>query len=263
MLALAMLALQPLYWAPARVSATSGWTPPWCDVGPYQPGSNKFVGRGLGSTNIRGARATVEWFDESLCRQPNVFQPEQDTWSLSWVAIVGNGNEIFQVGFAKCPPSGFCPYNNGISFHFWFWEYPAGACGAAADSGFRKANKGDVTGGAHVYSIDYRPAASRYSASIDGTDQTWIPTSTPSTCWGGIVGAQYMNEMLDLGDQNGGTLSDHQEMTIVGWQDASQNWHVANIGPPGSCPTNSNPSAWTCNIASNSNTIVSWDRRAP
>jgi hypothetical protein len=258
-----VLALAPSIASPSPARATGGWTPPQCSV---QPLYNKFAGDGIGSTNIRGARSTIEWFDESLCRQGT---QHTYSWSLSWVGILGAGQNIFQGGFAKCAniEAGLsCPYNGGVSYHWWFWEYQdSPACGPYANSGFRKANKGNAGGAAaYDYEIDYRPNVSppRYTFEIDGVDQTWISTSIPNTCWGGVTGVQYMNEMLDYGDQNGGTVSNHQEHSSTMWQDASRNWHVSNLGSS-PCSANSYPAWCSCNIGSGNDTIVSWDRRAP
>lgn len=227
---------------------------------------NLFVGDAMGSTSLRGAQSTVEWFNDQLCLQGETFDY---SWSLAWVGIVGvhdQTNDIFQGGFARCSSVGgalSCPFNGGVSYHFWFWQYGDGACGPLANSGFRKANKGNASAGNYNYKIDYRPSASRYTFVIDGTDQTFIPTSTPSTCWGGIRGAQWFNEMLDTGDQNGGTVANHQTYSGSKWQDGSSVWHTAAWPTSTPCPVNSYPTAWRCNNTASAGQFLDWDSRAP
>jgi hypothetical protein len=228
---------------------------------------NYYAGMGVSPSSIQGVSAQIEWFNTSLCIQ------DPDTpdwsWSLSWIGLIGpddpnqDGFDIFQGGFGKCVPSGVgsCPGNAGISYHWWFWEYEAGACGNAQNSTFRKANKGNASAGTYLYKIDHRPASSRYSFSIDGTDQTFITESTVSTCWGGVSGAQIMNEMLDYRDQDAGTVGNHQEFSAVKYQNGS-GFHSVNWAP-GSCDANSQPSNWACNTSAASDRITTWDFRAP
>jgi hypothetical protein len=233
---------------------------------------NLYAGDNWVAGGLRGVQARIEWFNTQLCIQD---ETPDDSWSLSWVGIVGpnsptaDGFDIFQGGFARCATSGTahsCPYNGGVSYHWWFWEYEAGPCGLAANSGFRKANKGNAGPGTYTYRIDYRPGVSppRYSFQINGADQTWISTTTVSTCWGGVSEAQLLNEMLDEGDQNGGTVADHQEYSQAKWEDVSEVIRTITwpLGTP--CDANSQPSAWTCNISgSTQGLFVTWDRRAP
>jgi hypothetical protein len=227
---------------------------------------NLFVGDTLGPSGLKGAQTTIEWFNDQLCAQRERFD---FSWSLAWVAIVGVHDltyDIFQGGFARCASLGMpysCPYNNGVSYHFWWWSYGDGACGSAFNSTFRKANKGNASAGMYNYKIDYRPAAGRYSFVIDGTDQTFIPTSTPTTCWGGIRRAQWFNEMLDNGDQSGGTIANHQTYNRSKWQDSSANWHTVSWPTSTPCPVNVNPTAWKCNNTAIVGQFLDWDARAP
>jgi hypothetical protein len=93
----------------AVVSAPTGAAAamPLCTLDGYH---NLFVGNAYGSTSLRGAQTTIEWFNDQLCTQRETFDY---SWSLAWVGIVGvqhQADDIFQGGFARCSSVGLsCP----------------------------------------------------------------------------------------------------------------------------------------------------------
>lgn len=88
---------------------------------------------------------------------------------------------------------------------------------------------------------------------------------TIDDCWAGVgvVAVEWQNEMLDPNDQNGGTVSNHQQFFEVQYKDGS-GWHYANRPLGSLCDANSNPAAWHCGWGSTSgNFFNEWDERAP
>lgn len=227
---------------------------------------------GLSPTGLKGVAAKIEYSNPDLCVQGG---QEDYSWSLSWVGIVGPGvGDIYQGGIAKCQfvpafAGHSCPYNSGISYFWYYWGYGDGACGMHADSGFRKALKGNAPQGSdpygNVHRIEYNSVTSRFVYSIDGVNQKLLDASIPLTCWaGGIRGAQLMNEMLDNGDHNGGTVSNPQSFSASQYQNSSGGWQNISwtLGRP--CDANSYPASWTCNVSTvTSNVFYEQDLRAP
>lgn len=250
---------------PESVAAT--WTAS-CTVDGYH---NMYAGMGVSPTGLIGASAQVRWYDTSLCNQG----PTPDySWSLSWVALVGvSTQDIFQVGFGKCAnvpttsTSSSCPYNSGVSYHWYYYQRAGGGpCGAEFNTTFQKAPKGNASAGTYTYAIQQKSDTSGtyFAATIDGQEQTRRSTSDLNVCWqGGITGAQYMNEMLDAGDQNGGTVSSHQPFSAITYQ-SSTGWHNTSWTLLRNCDANSDPTDWSCVVSSTShNTFYNYDRRAP
>lgn len=72
-----------------------------------------------------------------------------------------------------------------------------------------------------------------------------------------------MNEMLDKGDQNAGTVSSHQSYSSMQYQTAT-GWHNTSWTLGRACDANSDTSDWSCYVSSaTANSIVEYDRRAP
>ena len=103
----------------------------------------------------------------------------------------------------------------------------------------------------------------RYVASINGSSQKSIISTDIDTCFGSLVQAEWKNEMLDPGDQNGGTVGNHQNFSGDQYHD-SNGWHVMNWALGRACDANSNPTSWRCSVSpSTSNLFYNWDVREP
>ncbi len=271
------LSKKPLAIGLAFVVALQLLSPPavfasWTANCTYDGYQNKFAGMGVYPAGLQGVQAKIEWFQTNGCRP--VGGTSDWSWSLSWISIVGRTNvfDIYQGGFAWCPfvsPLNLsCPNNNGISYYFYEYGYGDGACGPGFSSGFIKALKGNAPQGSdpygNVYKIEHNSATNRYVFSIDGVDQKHLDQSVPLTCWGGVTGTQIMNEMLDQGDQNAGTVSNPQSYSAIQYQNSSGGWQNISWTLGRACDANSNPAAWTCNVSSGThNVFYEKDLRAP
>jgi hypothetical protein len=239
---------------------------PACD-GPS--GTNLFAGNARFAGGLRGVYAEIEWFNTHLCVQTG--DPEW-SWSMSWVSLDGPNSDqvagvsIFQGGFTKCAPAGTgsCPFNGGVSYHWFYYGREEGQCGAAYNSTIRKAPKGNAGPGVYDYEVSKAPDGD-YHFYINEVSQYAKAGYTIDDCWGGVgvVGVEWQNEMLDPNDQNGGTVSNHQQFFAVQYKDGS-GWHSANRPLGSLCDANSNPASWHCGWGSTSGTFFNeWDERAP
>lgn len=229
---------------------------------------NLFVGEYQPSSSLRGVYSEIEFFNEQLCVQGAT--PDY-SWSLSWVSLEGPNSDsipgvsIYQGGYAKCPPPevGSCPWNGGASYYWYFFGWEEGPCGDAFNTGMVKAPKGNATAGIHDFQIS--KVGSNYYYWIDEVVQGSRPAWNLDECWGGTGPrlAEWTNEMLDQGDQNGGTVANHQSFANNQYQDAT-GWRRLNLPKLNPCRNNAQPSVWACYIATNRNDwFYSWDRRAP
>ena len=250
----------------ALTPGVAGAAMPACD--PINNG-NQFVGNTRFSLGIRGVSADIEWFNSSLCTQTG---PSQPSWSLSWVALDSGGDDpdvpgvdIYQGGFAKCavPGAPSCAWNSGISYHWYYYGRQEGVCGPFVSSGVIKAPKGNAGPGRYTYDISKQTSGS-YRFSIDGDAQYSKADWTLETCWlGGIERANWLNEMLDPNDQNGGTVAIHQVFDNLQYLNSS-GWHDHTRPTSSSCQYNDQPVNWRCNFGSrNGNQFYSWDMRVP
>lgn len=225
--------------------------------------ANKFLGNGRAGTAIIGVYSEIQYINKGLCVQ--AFGSPVHSWSLSWVSLDGRpaavGLNIFQGGYAKCPPSsvGSCPYNNGASYTWVYYAHEQGACGLAFNTGFVKI--ANATSGTHFFQIS--KVGSQYNYYIDEQLKYHRSVSDISTCWSGVTGAEWQNEMLNNGDQGGGPPSDHQEFGANQYQNGS-GWHPANRTLGDYCDANSYPTDWHCRTSTvDANLFRSWDDRAP
>ncbi|MGI8534553.1 MAG: hypothetical protein ACR2LP_06735, partial [Candidatus Limnocylindrales bacterium] len=87
------------------------------------------------------------------------------------------------------------------------------------------------------------------SFQIDGDQQASRSVTDLGNCWGGqgIVAAEWQNEMLDPGDQNGGTSSDKQ-LLEVRFHTSGGGWNQPRFTVGDSCGANSNPDGWGCKV---------------
>lgn len=253
----ALIALQPM---PAAAYSTN------CQATPSQ--DNWFTGEGQGTNpNVQGVRATIDFANAHLCTQ----SPSGPSWFLSWVGIQGpvldhgHGVNIYQGGYAKCVyPAGptSCPPNGGHPYYWFFYSYEDGPCGVTSNSTFIKV-KGNVSAPAtDPFKIVFKPADATWHFSIDGTSYDTRTNAAINECWvDGITGADWFNEMLNPGDQNGGTDSDRQEFLDAqlmyggAWQDINRTENQP-------CGTNSNTADWHCKIeVDDHNSFKQWDDR--
>ncbi len=249
----AVLALGTLSAVPASAAA-------WANCSGTS--GNKFLGDGHASAGLKGVYAEIEYFNESLCVQGAT---KVGSWSLSWVSLDGpqtgaDGVNIFQGGYAKCPPPivGSCPWNNGVTYYWYFYQHETGACGLVGGSPtiMKIANAGS---GLHFFQIS--KVGSNYNFYIDEVFKYGRPASDIDTCWPGVTAVEYQDEMLNNGDQGGGTVSNHQLFGNIQYQDAS-GWHL-EYQTPGSACANSNPTNWRCNWDYTGHNFYPWDNRAP
>ena len=227
------------------------------------PTANKFLGNAFYTSGLKGVYSEIEYIDKSLCVQGAT---RSDSWSLSWVSLDGPqdsgtpGVDIFQGGYAKCPPPsvGNCPYSYGLTYIWVFYGHEQGACGLASNTGFVKI--ANATSGMHFFQIS--KVGTNYNFYYDESLKYSRPQADVDTCWPGINNAEWQNEMLNNGDQGGGPLSNHQAFANNQYQTSV--WHDFNRTLGASCDANSYPAHWTCVSSSlDPNWFTSWDDRAP
>jgi hypothetical protein len=223
--------------------------------------SNMFLGNDRSGTGIRGVYSRIEYYNERVCDQGETFVY---SWSLQWVGLQGPpnspGTDIFQGGYAKCSVvAGSCPWNSGNSYTWVYYGHQMGACGQAAHSPFTKIY--NVSSGTHDFQI--AKSGSYYKFSIDGVVEYQRPASDLDLCWDSIDSTVWTAEMLNTGDQAGGSVGNHQDFLNNEWQDGG-GWHfiTRTLGAP--CNFNSYPAHWHCNISQASGEdFANWDDRFP
>lgn len=195
--------------------------------------TNKFLGNGKSGSGLIGVYSEIEYINKGLCVQGSSII---GSWSLSWVSLDGPqpnvpGVNIFQGGYAKCPPAsvGSCPYNLGNTYSWVYYGRKQGACGVAFNTGFVKI--GNVSSGTHFFQIS--KVGSQYNFYVDQVLKYHRSLADIETCWPGVTGMEWQNEMLNDGDQGGGPVSNHQNFDANQYQNAT-GWHPANraLGRP-------------------------------
>ena len=218
---------------------------------------------GARGTGLKGAYAEIEYFNESLCTQGAT---TVNSWSLSWVSLDGPqsssvpGIDIFQGGYAKCPDPtvGSCPWNAGITYYWVFYAREQGACGAAFNTGFIKI--ANAAAGIHFFQVS--KVGSNYNFYIDEVLKYQRSLADIDTCWPGVSAVEYQDEMLNNGDQAGGTVSNHQSFAEVQYQNAT-GWHYESRASGAACDANSFPASWRCNWDYTGHNFYPWDARVP
>jgi hypothetical protein len=214
-----------------------------------------------------GVYSEIQFFEKSLCIQGPPGTPRYHSWALSWVSLDGPqssstpGIDIFQGGYAKCPPSsvGSCPYNNGVSYTWYYYAHEEGPCGLAFNTGIKKL--ANVTSGTHFFQVSR--VGTKYNFYVDEVLKYSRPRADIETCWPGVAAVEWQNEMLNKGDQGGGPLSNYQDFGENQYQN-STGWHAANRTLNAACDANSYPAHWHCKTTgTEQDRFKSWDDRAP
>ncbi|MBA2719025.1 MAG: hypothetical protein H0U52_07270 [Chloroflexi bacterium] len=213
---------------------------------------------------VKGAYTEIERLDKMLCTPQTTRYP---SWSLSWVSLEGPAstgeNNIFQVGFAKCPAFSVCPYNGGALYYFSYYERATGVCGAD----FREWHVEDALvpnpGAAGYHFFQVSKVGTTYNLYIDETFIRSKSVHDVETCWGGVKSAEWQNETLNDNDQAGGRVANpqgfhkNQYQTSAGWQNANR-----TLGSK--CNANSLPGIWHCNTSgTTANYFDAYDGRVP
>jgi hypothetical protein len=222
------------------------------------PSVNKFLGNGLTSSGLKGVYSELDYIPKTLCTQGST---SLDSWSLSWVSLdgPGGGPDIWQGGYAKCPTISSCPWNGGITYYFAYYGRDAGVCGVATNTGF--INLGNATAGLHFFQVS--KVGTRYNFYIDETCKTHVSQDAIETCWPGATSVEWQNEMLNNGDQGGGSLSNRQDFKNNQYQGGA-GWHNMNRALAAYCDANSYPTHWHCRTSSTvANNFTAWDDRFP
>ena len=228
-----------------------------------------YAGMSEDHANVRGAQTKIEFFNQGLCTPNDGY----GSFSSNWVAIVGYDPldvlrfNIYQVGIDKCQDPG-CPRDPPTPYYFYAYGRMASTtCGQSLAPFPWRAPKGDANTTTYAYRIEKEfpsgePAA--YVLRIGGVEQNRRLTWDIETCWKGVDGAQYANEVFDLGDQSGGTVSNHQSFAENRWKD-SAGWHGMNRPYLDPCDTAPGQNDWQrCFVSSTRHdTFYSWDTRAP
>lgn len=226
--------------------------------------ANKFLGTGRGGSGLVGVYSEIQFVEKSLCTQGSTSVP---SWSLSWISIddggQGSGLNIYQGGYAKCPPPtvpGSCPYNIGTSYYWVYYAREQSSdCGLAWNTGF--IDLGNVFTGFHEFQIS--KVSGSYNFYIDHALKHQRTAFDLETCWPAIAQLEWKNEMLNNGDQGGGPLSEHQDFRNNQYKDGS-GWHDANRTTSSLCEANSYPTHWYCRTSPiHANTLKAWDDRFP
>lgn len=239
--------------------------------GCYTNLDNRFLGMGRSDPQIIGVRAEIEYNNPHLCTQ--IPGDTKGSWSLSWVSVDGrdapDGLNIFQGGYAKCPPPdvGSCPGNGGVPYYWWYYGHETGPCGMATSTGF--VDVGDASTGAHLFKIvrETFEDGTYYTFRIDGLLKKALQSWKVSLCWNGegVQAAEWQNEMLSGGDSPGGTPADRERWRDSAYRDSS-GWHDINRTVGSGCDANSYPVYWRCEVVDQdgtdrSNTWRVWDVR--
>lgn len=114
--------------------------------------------------------------------------------------------------------------------------------------------------GVHFFQIS--KVGSSYNYYIDEVFKYSRSVSDIETCWPGVAAVEYQDEMLNNGDQAGGTVSNHQLFGEVQYQNGS-GWHYENRSSGSACDANSNPTNWRCAWDYTGHNFYPWDNRAP
>ncbi len=177
---------------------------------------------------VRGAKAQIEYVNESLCTTAG-----GNDFSSYWSAVVGydagdTGHEdIYQISVDKCVGSLACAPTSPSNKAYYFWAYgrqASSACGA--DVGPIPNFIANANTSTHTYKVvrEYLTGVGFfYNLYIDSTGyQTWFKTeSSLNDCWHGVDGAQFYNEVLDPHAESGGPTANHQSWNQVYWYTGS------------------------------------------
>jgi len=197
-----------------------------------------FAGNQSNHTNlVRGAKAKIGYVNEALCTTSG-----SADFSSYWAAVVGysssdpHGSNIYQIGIDKCR-NGQCPGTSPQNTPYYFWAYgrmASSSCGAEVlPSPHFIANASTAARTYKVVREYLNGAGFFYNLYIDSTIyQGWYKTeSALDSCWGGVDGAQFYNEIWDPRAESGGSTSSHQSWSQVYWYTGSA-W-TSVIGTPG------------------------------
>ena len=229
-------------------------------------GYNHFLGNGMTLSGLKGAYTEIEKLGKSLCTQGS--NPPYPSWSLSWVSLEGPApgggqNNIFQVGFARCPQMSVCPYYGGALYYFSYYERATGACGLD----FSEWHVEDAlvlnpgAPGYHFFQVS--KVGTTYNEYIDETFIRSWSVHDVETCWGGVQHAEWQNETLNDNDQAGGHMTNPQGFHKNQYQ-TSTGWHNANRTLGKACDANNLPAHWNCNTSMTSaNYFDAYDDRVP
>jgi hypothetical protein len=252
------------YLAALAVAASPGLAlaaPTTCDT----PTSNYFAGltTNVDTVDAQGVRVQVDYKPVKPCTQVGGSLP---SWILTWVGFEGvvlggpYGVNIYQGGYATCGPS--CGYNGGKPYYWYFYGHETGACGMAANSGFVKV-RGNVPAGASDSLKVALGGDGDYHFYVNGTPYDSRTISELNICWAeGIKNADWVNEMLNFGDQNGGSDAARQVWTDAQYRTGSSTWNDIDRPLGGYCEHNSSPVDWGCRIKwDDHNSFRNWDAR--
>ena len=246
--------------ATAAAPPAAAWSAP-C----YSTSTNLFLGNAKSASGLIGVYSEIEYINKGLCVQE--FGRPTHSWALSWVSLEGPqddqtpGIDIFQGGYAKCPPSsvGSCPYNNGATYTWVYYAHEEGACGLAFNTGFVKI--ANATSGIHFFQVS--KVGSQYNFYVDEVLKYHRSLADIQTCWPGVTREEWQNEMLNIGDQGGGPVSNLPNFDANQYQNAT-GWHAANRTLRSACDYNYYAAHWRClTDDATANQFRSEDDRAP
>ena len=184
--------------APNTPCRDSGF-PSWFDGGPVS-NTTAFPG-------ASGADASINTIDSALCTTAS----DTVKGSLSWVGVGdandGAGNSIYQVGIAKCKYT----YTacDQVEHLFYAWGRTMGVDGCTlATHPPVPVSLGAAPAGTHDYTV--LKTATQVQFKLDGVVKTTIGAG--NICWPS-TGVRFAGETWDRGDQVGGTVGVHQQIS--------------------------------------------------
>jgi hypothetical protein len=119
----------------------------------------------------------------------------------------------------------------------------------------------NAASGMHFFQVS--KVGTQYRFYVDEVQKDFRAASDIDVCWSGVQQVEWQNEMLNQGDQAGGTLSNHQKWAEVQYQDAS-GWHYETRPPLTTCDANSIPAYWHCGWSNTpAQYFNAWDNRVP
>ena len=198
----------------AAMALALGWPTSVAAVAPnttcYGDGSNFFDGGPISTTTAfpgaAGAEAAINTVSPLLCSTSTGIKG-----SGTWVAV-GNATDpegwsIYQVGILKCVGGGgVCDGVNRL-FYAWGRQYGVGGCTLASHAPVAT-SLGTAPTGTHTYTVIKTNTVVQFQ--LDGSTQTTIGAS--NICWP-ATGVRYSGETFDRGDQMGGTVGVHQQIS--------------------------------------------------
>jgi hypothetical protein len=267
--------LVPLAWgaaafiSPFPVVASGGFT--YC-YGDYYTGQKQAGEMATSSSQVYGARATIEGQSNPLCAQSIPYVPSVSwEWSALGQASPVSPNNIVQVGYGHCTQTnngiGLGSLCNGNFYYYWAWGSDCGSgtggsggtygpipirIGSARSNPPSTVNYQvvrEVVGGTAYY--DGYVGGSLLAGYNALGVYTYARVAASSVCWDGTARAMaWFGETVDSGDSMGGWVGstrNHLDYTSLQYT-VNLGWGSTSLHYPQACDVGTG-SPYSCTIA--------------